>query len=389
MSIITKEIHEFINRQLHSTAADLMLQSSKYPQWDMKLIAQQLIGKQIAKKKLPSWFNNHQTQYPVRLSLEQCSSENTANYKSNLVGNGKGIDLTGGFGVDTFAFSKKAKQVIYCERNAPLAKLAKENFNAFKISNIEVFMGDGLARLKKQIKLDWIYIDPARRKQGKRVYRLKDCEPNVIDLKKILFQKANTILIKTAPLLDIQQTLKDLDFVKEVHVLSVNNDCKEVLYLLENGYTENAKIIATNLKTSSHTVFNFNYLDEQNSAVDYSLPLTYLYEPNSSVMKAGAFKSIAVKFRLFKLHKNSHLYTSNHLINDFPGRTFKIRAVIPADRKILEKHAFGTGNLACRNFPQKIADLKRKLKLKDGGINYIFATTLVNEKPKLILCEKH
>ncbi len=389
MSVITKEIQEFINRQLHSTAADLMLQASKYPQWDMKLIAQQLIGKQIAKKKLPSWFNNHLAQYPVRLSLEQCSSENTANYKSNLVGNGKGIDLTGGFGVDTFAFSKKAKHVIYCERNAPLANLAKENFNAFKVSNIEVFMGDGLSYLNKQKKLDWIFIDPARRKQGKRVYRLKDCEPNVIDLKKILFQKANTILIKTAPLLDIQQTLKDLDCVKEVHVLSVNNDCKEVLYLLENGYTKNAKIIATNLKTSSHSVFNFNYLDEQNSAVDYSHPLTYLYEPNSSLMKAGAFKSIAVKFRLFKLHKNSHLYTSNHLVKDFPGRTFKIRAVIPADRKILEKHSFGTANLACRNFPQKIADLKRKLKLKDGGINYIFATTLVDEKPKLILCEKH
>ena len=389
MSVITKEIQEFINRQLHSTAADLMLQASKYPQWDMKLIAQQLIGKQIAKKKLPSWFNNHLTQYPVRLSLEQCSSENTANYKSNLVGNGKGIDLTGGFGVDTFAFSKKTKHVIYCEINASLAKLAKENFNAFKVSNIEVFMGDGLACLKKQKKLDWIFIDPARRKQGERVYRLEDCEPNVIDLKKLLFQKANTILIKTAPLLDIQQTLKELDCVKEVHVLSVNNDCKEVLYLLENGYTKNAKIIATNLKTSSHSVFNFNYLDEQNSAVNYSLPLTYLYEPNSSLMKAGAFKSIAVKFRLFKLHKNSHLYTSNHLVKDFPGRTFKIRAVIPADRKTLEKHAFGTGNLACRNFPQKIADLKRKLKLKDGGINYIFATTLVDEKPKLILCEKH
>ena len=389
MSVITKEIQEFINRQLHSTAADLMLQASKYPQWDMKLIAQQLIGKQIAKKKLPSWFNNHLTQYPVRLSLEQCSSENTANYKSNLVGNGKGIDLTGGFGVDTFAFSKTATHVIYCERNAPLANLAKENFNAFKVSNIEVFMGDGLACLKKQIKLDWIFIDPARRKQGERVYRLKDCEPNVIDLKKILFQKANTILIKTAPLLDIQQTLKDLDCVKEVHVLSVNNDCKEVLYLLENGYTENAKIIGANLRTSSHSVFNFNYLDEQNSAVDYSHPLTYLYEPNSSLMKAGAFKSIAVKFRLFKLHNNSHLYTSNHLVKDFPGRTFKIRAVIPADRKILEKHSFGTANLACRNFPQKIADLKRKLKLKDGGINYIFATTLVDEKPKLILCEKY
>ena len=389
MSVITKEIQEFINRQLHSTAADLMLQASKYPQWDMKLIAQQLIGKQIAKKKLPSWFNNHLTQYPVRLSLEQCSSENTANYKSNLVGNGKGIDLTGGFGVDTFAFSKTATHVIYCERNAPLANLAKENFNAFKVSNIEVFMGDGLSYLNKQKKLDWIFIDPARRKQGERVYRLKDCEPNVIDLKKLLFQKANTILIKTAPLLDIQQTLKELDCVKEVHVLSVNNDCKEVLYLLENGYTKNAKIIATNLKTSSHSVFNFNYLDEQNSAVDYSLPLTYLYEPNSSLMKAGAFKSIAVKFRLFKLHKNSHLYTSNHLVKDFPGRTFKIRAVIPADRKTLEKHEFGTGNLACRNFPQKIAALKRKLKLKDGGINYIFATTLVDEKPKLILCEKH
>jgi len=354
----------------------------------MKAIAQQLVGKQIAKKKLPSWFKNEQILYPVRLSMEQCSSEHTATYKSFILNSGKGIDITGGFGIDTSILAKHNESVIYCERNNALATIVANNFNALEQTNLVTFVGDGIEYLKKTSSLDWIFIDPARRKEGERVFRLQDCEPNVIELKELFFEKANQVLIKTSPLLDIQQTIRDLGFVKEVHVLSVNNDCKEVLYLLEKDFEKSAQIKCVNIKKTLTDEFSFNFEGERGIINSYSEPLSYLYEPNSSVLKAGAFKSVAHKHELFKLHQHSHLYTSSKLVHDFPGRTFKITAVVNADRKSLAKLCKGKANLACRNFPQKIELLKKKLKLKDGGEDYIFATTLMDDKPMLILCKK-
>lgn len=388
MNLFSTEIIEFINRQLNSTAADLMLQASKYPNWNMKAIAQQLVGKQIAKNKLPSWFSNDNVLYPVRLSMEQCSSEITARYKANILQNGKGIDLTGGFGVDTNLFAQHNESVIYCERNEELALIAKNNFNAFNQTNCIVEVGDAICNFKKQSKLDWIFVDPARRKNTQRVYRLEDCEPNVITLQQLFFEKANLVLIKAAPLLDIKQTLYDLSSVKEVHIISVNNDCKEVLYLLEKNYSQEPEIICVNLKNDIKEEFHFNYIQESNAENEFSLPLEFLYEPNASIMKSGAFKIIAVKYNLKKLHKNSHLYTSINLVPKFPGRSFKIKSVITPDKKSLNKQVNGKANLACRNFPQKIDVLKKKLKLKDGGSDYVFATTLLDDKAKMILCKK-
>ena len=388
LDIRCKEIQDFINRQLHTTAADLMLQASKYPLWDMKAIARQLTGKKLAKKKLPTWFNNELILYPVRLSMEQCSSEDTANYKRSILKYGRGIDITGGFGIDTTILAKDTESVIYCERNTDLAAIVENNFNAFKLSNIQVYVGDGIECLSSQKQLDWIFIDPARRKEGERVFRLQDCEPNVIELNDLFFEKANQVLIKTAPLLDIQQTIRDLEFVKEVHVLSVNNDCKEVLYLLEKEFKGSTQIKCVNIKKTLTEEFTFNFEDERSVINSYSEPLAYLYEPNASVLKAGAFKSIAKQLKLSKLHQHSHLYTSSELVKNFPGRTFIINAVINADKKSLAKHSNGKANLACRNFPQKIDLLKKKLKLKDGGEDYIFATTLIDGKPKLIVCKK-
>jgi 16S rRNA G966 N2-methylase RsmD len=382
------KIQDFINRQLHSTAADLMLQASKYPQWDMKAIAQQLTGKQIAQKKLPAWFKNDDILYPARISMEQCSSEATAKYKSTVIHSGKGIDLTGGFGVDSYFLAKKSDSLIYCERNEDLATLVSHNFETLKQTNYEVFVGDGIQYLKKLDKLDWIFVDPARRKNSERVFKLEDCEPNVIDLKDLFFEKAKHILIKTAPLLDIRQTLSDLEGVKEVHVIAVNNDCKEVLYLLEKDFMDEAQIFCVNLKKGHKEEFRFNSSEERETIAPYSEPLEYIYEANAAIMKAGAFKSIASKYKLYKLHQHSHLYTSDHLVSDFPGRSFKVKELVNPDKKLLAKHISGKANLACRNFPQKVDVLKKKLKLKDGGDDYIFATTLSDGKPKLILCSK-
>ena len=389
MHLTDSEIIDFINRQLNSTAADLMLQASKYPDWDMKAIAQQLNGKQIAKKKLPTWFKLNTILYPVRLSMEQCSSEATAVYKNSIINYGNGIDLTGGFGVDTYYLSLYADSIIYCEKNEELARLVKHNFNVLSQKNCTIHIGDGLSYLKSVDKLDWIYIDPARRKGSNRVFRLEDCEPNIIDVKDAFLEKANQVLIKTSPLLDIQHVLANLNNIREVHVVSVNNDCKEVLYLLEKEFLEQTQLYCINIKNSTTDKFCFTIQEESIAAIQYSLPLRYLYEPNSSIMKAGAFKSVGVRYNLFKIHKHSHLYTSDEFIENFPGRSFKINTVLPIDKKQLFQHTNGKVNLTCRNFPQKIDVLKKKLRVKDGGDYYVFATTLRDGKPKLIVTHKN
>ena len=388
MNLKHKEIQDFINRQLYSTAADLMLQASKYPEWDMKAIAQQLVGKQIAKKKLPVWFKNDDILYPVRISMEQCSSVETAMYKSFILKSGIGIDLCGGFGVDSYFLAKKSDSLIYCERNEDLASLVAHNFKVLNQNNCEVYVGDGVDYLKNLEKIDWIFVDPARRKESQRVFRLEDCEPNVIDLKGLFFEKAERVLIKTAPLLDIRQTLSDLEAVKEVHVIAVNNDCKEVLYLLEKDFIGETQIFCVNLKKVHKEEFRFTLSEEREAISPYSEPLEYIYEANAAIMKAGAFKSIASNYELYKLHKHSHLYTSQKLISEFPGRSFKVKEVLNPDKRSLAKHISGKANLACRNFPQKVDVLKKKLKLKDGGDDYVFATTLSDDKPKLLLCSK-
>ena len=380
-------IQDFINKNINSNASDLMLKASSYPEWDMKAIVQQLVGKQIAKKKLPTWFQNNEVLYPVRLSMEQCSSEATAKYKTTIINSGRGIDLTGGFGVDTIFLSKQSESLIYCERNEDLASLVNHNFKALNQHNCEVHVGDGVEYLKNLKKLDWIYVDPSRRKESQRIYRLEDCEPNVIDLIGLFFDKAENVLIKTAPLLDIQQTLRDLKSVKEVHVIAVNNDCKEVIYLLEKDFTGETQIFCVNLKKEHKEEFRFTLSEEREALSLYSEPVEYIYEANAAIMKAGAFKSIASKHGLYKLHKHSHLYTSKKFISEFPGRSFKIKEVLNPNKKSLTKLP-KKANLACRNYPHKVDVLKKKLKLNDGGNDYIFATTLKGEQFKLIVCEK-
>ena len=387
MQILDPYIQEFINSQINSSASDLMLKASSYPEWDMKAIAQQLVGKQIAKKKLPTWFQNNEILYPVRLSMEQCSSETTAKYKTTIINSGRGIDLTGGFGVDTIFLSKKCESLIYCERNEDLASLVTHNFKALNQHNCDIYVGNGVEYLKNLKKIDWIYVDPSRRKESQRIYRLEDCEPNVIDLIGLFFDKAENVLIKTAPLLDIQQTLRDLKSVKEVHVIAVNNDCKEVLYLLEKDFTGETQIFCVNLKKEHIEEFRFTLSEEREALNLYSEPLEYIYEANTAIMKAGAFKSIASKYELYKLQKNSHLYTSQNFISEFPGRRFKVKEVLNLDKKSLTKLP-KKANLACRNYPHKVEVLKKKLKINDGGNKYIFATTIKEKQLKLIVCEK-
>jgi len=379
---------EFIEANKHKPVVELALLLSKKPELDSAFILAQINGVQKAKNKLPEFFETTNIVYPAKLSMEQCSSERTGIYKSKLIEGESLIDLTGGFGIDSFYFSKQFKNVTYIEQNQELFDIVKRNFEKLKADNIDLINStaeDFLESTDK--KADVSYIDPSRRNENQRVFKLDECTPNIIELAPEIFKTSDKILVKTAPLLDIKQSLKDLKHVSQVWVISVENDCKEVLYLLENGFASEPQIKTVNL-TETDQEFQFNFQEEIDTNSSYSEPLNYLYEPNASILKAGAFSSITEKYELNKLAPNTHLYTSEKRIKNFPGRTFKIDQTLPYSPKEFRKTGIEKANVSCRNFKEKPEQVKKKLKLKDGGEKYIFATTDLNIKPVLIVCMK-
>jgi 16S rRNA G966 N2-methylase RsmD len=378
---------EFIEQNKNKPLPEIALLLSK-TDLDKEFILSQINGTQKAKNKLPEYYNTQDIIYPSKLSLEQCSSEKTGLYKSKIIKGESLIDLTGGFGIDSFYFSKEFKTIIHIEQNTLLSELAKKNFKLLKANNIESINATAEEFIDStNIKADFIYIDPSRRNVNERVFKLDDCTPNIIDLAPEIFKIADQILIKTAPLLDIKQTIKDLKKVSEIWVISVDNDCKEVLYLIDKNNTSAPEINTINL-TKNNQEFSFNYENEINSSVSYSLPEKYLYEPNSAILKAGAFNSVSDKYRIDKIAPNSHLYTSDSKVENFPGRIFKIEKTIPYSTKEFKKIGLKKANISCRNFKETVEQTKKKLKLKDGGNHYVFATTDINNKPILIICVK-
>lgn len=379
---------KFIQTHQEKPIAEIALLLSKHPELDKNHILNQINGLQKAKIKLPSFYKNNAIVYPVGLSMEQCSSEQTAIYKSKLVAGKSIVDLTGGFGVDAYFFSKQFVETTYVEQNTELYNLVKENFKNLNAS-IDCYNSSCEDFLKNNTKkFDLAYIDPSRRDETKRVFKLNECTPNVVELLPQLLKTANQILIKTSPLLDIKQSLSDLKNVSKVWVISANNDCKEVLYLVGNVANTKPEIIAVNLTKTNPEIFSLNYIDEENSVVDYSLPLNFIYEPNASVLKAGGFKSIAIQFGLKKIATNTHLYTSTLLVENFPGRTFKVDHLLDYNSKSIKRLGLTKANISTRNFPDSVEQVKKKLKLTDGGNVYLFAMRDANNKPLLIVTSK-
>ncbi len=388
--LLQPEIQDFIYRHPEQSGAGLVLRASQFPSWPIKEVAQQLDAKQKAKHKLPTWYNARNIIYPTPLSVEQSSSEKTATYKASLVSGKSLIDITGGMGVDSLAFSNLVKNITYCELNPELVEVTKHNFKTLRVTNISCFAGNGIEVLKSsENKYDWIYVDPARRDANQnKVHFLADCEPNVVEHLQLFFTKTNNILIKTSPLLDIKQAIRDLEHVKEVHIVSLQNECKEVLYLLDKNFEGEPNIHTININPTNSEEFSFTYQEEE-KAVEYSLPKKYIYEPNSSILKAGGFKFIAHKYNLFKLHINSHLYTSDILLEDFPGRKFELVAESNLNKKEIKKLIpNGKANITTRNYPSTVAEIRKKTNLKEGGEVYLFCTTLVNNKKTGLICRK-
>ena len=381
----------FIRDHAGDDVRQLALQAARYPQVDMRVAATQIEGRRLAAIKLPSWAAVDGVVFPVRLSMEQCSSEQTARYKASLVGGDRLADLTGGFGIDCSYMSDQFSKTTYIERNEELCRIATHNF-ALLEKDITVVNGNSeeiLASLEPQ---DWIFVDPARRSaSGGKVVALSDCEPDVCQLEELLLQKAKRVMVKCSPMLDISQALRELHSVSEVHVVSVGNECKELLFILDGDGGREPLIHTVNFRHESVEVLAFTYDEEINSACSYTASVKrYLYEPNSSLMKAGCFRLPAARWGLQKLHRNTHLYTSDTLITEFPGRVFEVKSLDGFGKNELKRLSaeLKKANIAVRNFPERPEALRKRLKLGDGGDTYLFATTLDDERRVIIRCEK-
>lgn len=385
---------EFIQQHQTKKLPEIALLLSKHPDLDKEFILNQINGIQKAKNKLLEFANTEGIIFPAKLSLEQCSSEQTANYKNIIIRHfgldteSSIIDLTGGFGIDSYYFSKHFKHVTYVEPNKELFSIVEQNFSTLNTRNTtlinstcEEFLNDNPS------KFDLAYIDPSRRNENQKVFMLADCVPNIVELQSDIFNIAPKILVKTSPILDIKKSIKELKTVSEVWVISLNNECKEVLYLLEDKSTINPTINTINLDQNTQE-FSFDFETEENTNINSSEPLGYLYEPNTSILKAGAFKSITQTFEVKKIAPNTHLYTSQNLIKDFPGRVFKIENTIPYQPKAFKKLGIKKANISCRNFKESVEQVKKKLNIKDGGETYLFATTDKNNKAVLIVNSK-
>ena len=384
------EVKQFVLDHEQDDPSKLILAQSKYGDIPVQLVAAQIQSRKKARKKLPEWYSTDGVLFPHGVPIEQCSSEPTAKYKSELISGNVLVDLTGGTGVDTFYLSQQFKEAHYIEQSQQLCDLARHNFHALD-TNIKVHHTNAESFLESCGPIDWFFIDPARRgEHNQKVFRIDDCTPNLLSLQEQLLQKANKgVLVKYSPLLDLTEMVRSLDQVAEVHVVSVDNDCKELLIIINKEESERIEVKTLNFQSKQRQAFDFGLHDESETSANFSLPKQYLYEPNSAVLKAGAFKVLTKALEVDKLHSNSHLYTSDSVIENFPGRKFKILAVEAVKKGVLKKYSpTGKANITTRNFPMTVNQIKKKIGAKDGGELYVFATTLIDEKKVLVFCEK-
>lgn len=387
-SLLNPEIQAYIRENSIKPITQLALQKNPFPGVDWAMILNQIASRQRAKDKLPTWYAAENIMYPSKISVEQTSSETAALYKSGLVSGESLIDLTGGFGIDDYFFSKKVMQVTHCELNTDLSAIAQHNFKVLGADNIQCISGDSLNTLTEANKQwDWLYADPARRSDTKgKVFMLKDCLPGVPDLLDTYFKYTTNILIKTAPLLDITAGLNELHFVKAIHIVAVNNEVKELLWVLQKGYMGSPELVAVNLAKEGIDTFKTFYANDTQAV--YGMPDKYLYEPNSAIMKSGEFNAVGNRYNLTKLHRHSQLYTSGSLIN-FPGRRFMINQILPYQKAEMKHYAEGKKmNVTVRNFPLQVTDILKKWKIKDGGDTYAFFTTNIDNEKVVLLCSK-
>ncbi len=390
---LDNKTYDFIQQHKDADVRKLVLQHGKNTDIDIHFVATQINGYQRIKNKVPTFANIPNILYPVSLSLEQCSSESTARYKATLVQRGGTmVDLTGGFGIDCLFLSERFEQTHYVERNEELCHIASHNFEILAKNNITTHNTDSVQYLQNMTAVDCIFIDPARRSsKGGKIAQLDECEPNIVLLQDLFHEKAKETLIKLSPMIDITHTENQLKNTHAIYVVSVNNECKEVLFLLEKKASEPPKIHTINFTKTKIQEFIFSREEELNCEVSYAKTLKkYLYEPNASVLKAGAFKCLAAAYNFEKLDKHTHLYTSDELAENFCGRTFRITNEYTMQKSCLKEIStkIKQANISTRNFTKTPEQLRKILKLKDGGEQYLFGTSYTGSKSVILVCEK-
>lgn len=377
---------DYIRQHADEDVRQLALRGHKCPDVDLQYALEQIAGRQKARTKLPSWAAIDGIVYPPHLSMEQCSSEVTARYKASIAGKGAlFVDLTAGFGVDMALISQGFQKAVHVERQPQLCAISSENFRLLGLNHIEVVCGDGVAYLHTMRHADLLFIDPARRDvHGGRTYDISDCTPNVLEILDEMLEKADRVMIKLSPMLDWRKAVADLGKVNEVHIISVDNECKELLLILSKT-KKPLRVFCVNNDECFEVV-------EGISSQPRPLPqdMRYLYEPNASVMKAGCFDLIEQRFGVVQLERNSHLFVSDKEISRFPGRQFLIEKRTSMNKRELKAALADVdqANITVRNFPMSVAELRKRLKLKEGGDVYIFATTISDEGHQLLVCRK-
>lgn len=419
MTIMNDKTREFVAMHRDEDVRELALKAKRVDGLDLPLALDQIAGWQIASKKLPQWASCEGIVYPPHISMEQCSSQFTAQYKSEiaqtllkpattvrarvsdsaesdtLVAKRAMVDLTGGFGVDFSYLARGFSQATYVERQRHLCDLAAHNMAALGLDQARIVCGDGVEYLRQMDPVDFIYLDPARRDEhGARTYAIEDCTPNVLELRNLLLAKSQCTLVKLSPMLDWRKAVADFDgAVREVHIVATGNECKELLLVLGRPAHSDARDgvdgAGSHWRLAPH-VFCVN--DDQRIDYDSATytqglriggkPLpeakNYLYEPNASIMKAGCFDLVEERFGVTQIGPSSHLFVSEQQIADFPGRGFAIEAVGSMNKKDTKRLLNGAkqANIAVRNFPLTAPQLRKKLKLADGGTVYLFGTTM-------------
>ena len=372
-----KEIKEYINANLTTDLHSLLLKKSPFPEVSMQEIVQQIKGKQVAQKKFPFLLQDGII-FPPQLNLEQSSSEKTALYKSEILKGEKFIDLTSGFGIDAYYLSKNFNEITLVEQNAELLDIVQHNWSVLgkKATFINRKLEDFLNENTESFNV--IYLDPARRDQNKnKVFLLEDLSPNILEIQDELLSISEEVIIKLSPLIDLKYLISVLKNISKIEIIAVRNDVKEIVVFLSKNYSGDIICNCVNLESEENS-FSFNVNSEKNAFAEYSEPQRFIYIPNNTILKAGIFNLISGQFKLKKLHPNTHLYTSELRIEDFPGRLLEMEVV--DSKEIKKKEQF---NLISKNYPLKPEEIKKKYQLKDGGNRYLIFTQ--SKKGKIIL----
>lgn len=376
-------VRQYLTDHEHADLRDIILKNKELFGIPASKIFEQIEVRRKAKEKLPLYYHTPNIVYPPRENFEQTSSETTAQFKGGLVASmisrrSTAVDLTGGFGVDTYFLSTHFETFHMIEPDKSLLEIAQFDHKLLGATNIEYHVSTAEQFLEATShEFDFVYIDPSRRKSQKRVVGFEDSSPDIVKLAPSILEKCPVMMVKASPLLDLKAGMSQLPSVKSIAVVSVNNECKEVLFVCSRDYRGSVNIQAVNLQSSGAVSnFTFTFAEEESAEIEYGEIEQYLYEPNASILKAGAFKAVGRRYSLRKLHPNTHLYTSSSLVSDFPGKIFQIEAIVrPQPGEIKKYIPEGQANVTTRNYPLTPVELKKKTGVKDGGDKFIIGFT--------------